>query len=100
MVSANYHDIGQLLLLTIIVSSKNCTILIIGKENIRENWLIALGVVHTFQLLLAKPPPPYHRAYCEMLMSHDHHSFLYQHFSSVHAIPPPPNILFVHLHKG
>ena len=39
----DYHDIGQLLLLTIIVSSKNWTISIIVKVNImvsRQNWLI------------------------------------------------------------
>ena len=44
MISAIYHDIVRLLLLTIIVSSKNCTILIIGKENIKinkQNQLIA-----------------------------------------------------------
>ena len=34
MISANYHNITQLLFLTVIVNSKNCTILIIGKENI------------------------------------------------------------------
>ena len=42
MISDNYHDIGQLLLLTIIVNSKNWTIsIIIVKENItvnRQNW--------------------------------------------------------------
>ena len=44
MISANYHDITQLLLLMIIGSSKNYTISIIGKENItvnRQNRLIA-----------------------------------------------------------
>ena len=44
MISDNYHDIGQLLLLTIIVSSKNQTISIIVKGNItvnRQNRLIA-----------------------------------------------------------
>ena len=44
MISDNYHDIGRLLLLTIIVSSKNQTISIIVKENItvnRQNRLIA-----------------------------------------------------------
>ena len=44
MVSANYHDITRLLLLTIIVISKNYTISIIGKGNItvnRQNRLIA-----------------------------------------------------------
>ena len=43
MISDNYCDIGQLLLLTIIVSSKNWTISIIFKENItvnRQNQLI------------------------------------------------------------
>ena len=30
MISVNYHNIAQLLLLTIIVSSKNCTISITG----------------------------------------------------------------------
>ena len=37
MISANYHNITQLLLLKIIVNSKNYTILIIGKENITVN---------------------------------------------------------------
>ena len=44
MISASYHDITRSLLLVIIVSSKNYTISIIGKENItvnRQNWLIA-----------------------------------------------------------
>ena len=44
MISANYHNITRLLLLTIIVSSKNYTISIIGKDNImvnRQNRLIA-----------------------------------------------------------
>ena len=44
MVSASYHDITRLLLLMIIVISKNYTILIIGKGNItvnRQNRLIA-----------------------------------------------------------
>jgi len=44
VICANYHDITQLLLLMIIVSSKNYMISIIGKENIminRQNWLIA-----------------------------------------------------------
>ena len=44
MISDNYHDIGRLLLLTIIVSSKNQMISIIVKENItvnRQNRLIA-----------------------------------------------------------
>ena len=43
MISDDYHDIGQLMLLTIIVNSKNCTISIIVKEDItvnRQNWLI------------------------------------------------------------
>jgi len=43
VIHADYHDIAQLLLLMIIVSSKNYMILIIGKENItinRQNWLI------------------------------------------------------------
>ena len=43
MISDNYYDIGRLLLLTIIVSNKNCTILITVKENItvdRQKWLI------------------------------------------------------------
>ena len=42
--SAAYHNISRLLLLTIIVVSKNCMILVIDKENIpvnRQNWLIA-----------------------------------------------------------
>ena len=34
MIRANYHNIAQLLLLTIIVSSKNYTVSIIDKENI------------------------------------------------------------------
>ena len=38
MISDNYHDIGQLLLLTIIVNSKNWTISIIVRENILVNW--------------------------------------------------------------
>ena len=44
IISDDYHDIGRLLLLTIIVNSKNWTILIIVKENItvnRQNRLIA-----------------------------------------------------------
>ena len=44
IISDNYHDIGRLLLLMIIVDSKNWTILIIVKEIItvnRQNWLIA-----------------------------------------------------------
>ena len=44
MISDDYCDIGRLLLLTIIVSSKNWTISIIVKENItvnRQNRLIA-----------------------------------------------------------
>jgi len=44
VICANYHNIAQLLFLTIIVSSKNYMILIIGKENItinRQNQLIA-----------------------------------------------------------
>jgi len=44
VIHANYHNIVQLLLLTIIISSKNYMISIIGKENItinRQNWLIA-----------------------------------------------------------
>ena len=44
MISNDYYDIGRLLLLTIIVSSKNWTISIIVKENItvnRQNQLIA-----------------------------------------------------------
>jgi len=43
MICAIYHNIVQLLLLTIIVSSKNYMILIIGKENIainKQNQLI------------------------------------------------------------
>ena len=43
MISDNYHNIVRLLLLTIIVNSKNWTISIIVKENItvnRQNWLI------------------------------------------------------------
>ena len=44
MISDDYHDIGRLLLLTIIASSKNWTISIIVKVNItvnRQNQLIA-----------------------------------------------------------
>ena len=44
MVSASYHDITRLLLLTIIVISKNYMISIIGKGNItvnKQNRLIA-----------------------------------------------------------
>ena len=44
IVGADYYDITQLLPLTIIVNSKNWTILIIDKENIainRPNRLIA-----------------------------------------------------------
>ena len=44
IISDDYRNTGQLLLLTIIVSSKNFTILIIVKGNItvnRQNWLIA-----------------------------------------------------------
>ena len=44
MVNANYHDITRLLLLMIIVISKNYTISIMGKGNItvnRQNQLIA-----------------------------------------------------------
>ena len=44
MISDDYHDIGQLLLLTIIVNSKNWTTSIIVKEDItvnRQNRLIA-----------------------------------------------------------
>ena len=44
MISDDYHDIGRLLLPTIIVVSKNWTISIIVKQNItvnRQNWLIA-----------------------------------------------------------
>ena len=44
MISDNYHDIGRLLILTIIVDSKNWTISIIVKENItvnRQNQFIA-----------------------------------------------------------
>ena len=44
MISDDYHDIGRLLLLTIIVDSKNWTISIIVKENItvnKQNRLIA-----------------------------------------------------------
>ena len=44
MISDDYCDIGQLLLLTIIFSGKNWTISIIVKENItvnRQNRLIA-----------------------------------------------------------
>ena len=44
MISDDYHNIGQLLLLLIIVDSKNWAILIIVKENItvnRQNQLIA-----------------------------------------------------------
>ena len=43
IISDDYHDIGRLLLLTIIVDSKNWMILIIVKENImvnRQNGLI------------------------------------------------------------
>ena len=64
MVSDNYHDIGQILLLTIIGDSKNWTILIIAKENItvnRQNWLIAL---------------PYSRASIVLLYPHDKSSSL------------------------
>ena len=52
MISANYHDITRLLLVTIIVSSKNCTISIIGKENItvnRQNRLITHHILNFFQ---------------------------------------------------
>ena len=44
MISDNYHDIGQLLLVTIIASSPNRTISIIVRQNItvnRQNQLIA-----------------------------------------------------------
>ena len=41
MISADYHDIERLLLLMIIVSSKNCSISIIDKKNITINRLIA-----------------------------------------------------------
>ena len=44
MLSADNHNITQLLLLTIIDSGKKCTISIIDKQNIainRQNWLIA-----------------------------------------------------------
>ena len=44
IIRGDYHDIGQLLLITIIASSKNCTISIIVKQNImvnRQNRLIA-----------------------------------------------------------
>ena len=37
MISNDYHNIRLLLLLTIIASSKNCTILVIVKENIFLN---------------------------------------------------------------
>ena len=41
MISDNYHDIGQLLLLTVTVNSKIWMISLIVKENItvnRQNW--------------------------------------------------------------
>ena len=44
MISADNHDITRLLLLTIIVSGKKCSILIIDRQNIpinRQNRLIA-----------------------------------------------------------
>ena len=44
MISDDYHNIGRLLLLTIIVDSKNWTTSIIVKENItvnRQNQLIS-----------------------------------------------------------
>ena len=44
MISDDYHDIGRLLLIMIIASSKNCAVSIIVKQNImvnRQNWLIA-----------------------------------------------------------
>ena len=44
MISDHFHDIGRLLLLTIIFKSKNWMILIIDKENItvdKQNRLIA-----------------------------------------------------------
>ena len=37
IISDNYHVIGQLLLLMIIARIKNCTILIIVKENVTVN---------------------------------------------------------------
>ena len=40
MISDDYHDIGRLLFLAVIVNSKNCTILIIVKENITVIRLI------------------------------------------------------------
>ena len=44
MITDNYHDVGRLLLLMIIVDSKNKTVSIIVKENItvnRQSRLIA-----------------------------------------------------------
>ena len=44
IIRGDYHDIGQLLLITIIASGKICTISIIVKQNItvnRQNRLIA-----------------------------------------------------------
>ena len=46
MISDDYHDIRRLLLLAIIVNSKNWTVSIIAKETImvnRQNQLIALS---------------------------------------------------------
>ena len=37
MISDDYHNVGRLLLLAIIVDSKNKTVLIIVKENITAN---------------------------------------------------------------
>ena len=43
-ISANYHDITQLLLVTIIVSSKKHTISIIGKENVMVIPIVKMGL--------------------------------------------------------
>ena len=50
MISDDYHDIGQLLLLTIIVKSKNLTISIIVKGNMTVNRQKRL-IVHPYTLL-------------------------------------------------
>ena len=55
MISGDYHDIRQLLFLTIIVSSKNCTISIIVKENITVNGQRNIIIVNRQNQLIAHP---------------------------------------------
>ena len=52
----NYHDMAQLLLIIIIVNSKNCTIIIINKENMAKLvncpmlWLIQDPLYYVYLL--------------------------------------------------